>query len=420
MRWLFRGSLALALLGLALLGVWPHADSLRREWPQLHQAWRLLRSDADVQTTQAPAAEAAAKPSARQRSVRLPEATTPAAAPAISADHVDPLIAEARRRAEADPAAAMQWLQSEYSGPERLRGMLEVIALWAAKDSENALLWLESNAQGLTRLTTLQHGIQLWSQQDPSAAAAWVEGMANDGSKVSAATALATSWGQQAPQRAAEWIQQLPADRIRAQAATALIEAWSQSAPQQAATWALSEAERSDNTELLTHSIRQYTQIAPAEAAQFLRRLNQAEQAPAAIEAYLRTRAQSNPLETMAWQAKLGADDPLNQRQNTAIIMQEWSRSDSVAASVWLNAAAAGPQRDAAIVGFSDTMLDFEPEAAMAWSNTISDPAARVAELNRAIEHWARSQPLAARQWLNSAELAPALRTSLAKQIDAD
>ena len=91
----------------------------------------------------------------------------------------------------------MQWLQSEFTGPERLRGMLEVVAVWAADDSENALLWLESNAQGLARLETLNSGIELWSQQDPTAAATWVEGMANDGSKVTAATVLAATWAHQ-------------------------------------------------------------------------------------------------------------------------------------------------------------------------------------------------------------------------------
>ena len=67
----------------------------------------------------------------------------------------DSFILEARRRGREDPTAAMDWLQSQHSGSERLRGMLEVVALWAAEDSESALLWLESNAHGLARLDTL-------------------------------------------------------------------------------------------------------------------------------------------------------------------------------------------------------------------------------------------------------------------------
>jgi hypothetical protein len=424
MRWLFRSSLILAFLGLASLAVLPHAEALRREWQYLRQVWQLVRSDVPMPATE-PEQAAAPEPD-RNRSVLKPNATAPQAASATasidnadSADS-DPFLAEARRRAQDDPAEAMQWLQTEFSGPERLRGMLEVVALWAAKDSENALLWLESNAQGLARLETLHSGIEHWSQQDPSATATWVEGMANDGSKVSAAKALATSWAQQAPEQAAAWVNQLPAGSIREQAAAALIESWGRSAPEQAATWALSQAAFSDDTELLNLGIRQYTQSAPAEAAQFLRSVNEAYQAPAAIEAYVRTRAQSNPVEAMTWQASLGADDPINQPDNAEIIMQEWSRTDSVAASTWLNDTPAGPQRDAAIVGFTHTMLDFEPEAAVAWSNSMTDPEARVQQLNRAIQHWARSQPAEALEWVNSAGLEPGLRTDLASEIGAD
>ena len=47
----------------------------------------------------------------------------------------DPLIVEARRRAEEDPEAAMLWLQSQNPGADRLRAMLEVVAMWAADDS---------------------------------------------------------------------------------------------------------------------------------------------------------------------------------------------------------------------------------------------------------------------------------------------
>jgi hypothetical protein len=418
MRWLFRSLLILAFLGLATLAVLPHIETLRGEWQYLQATWQQVRNPEHLSASApAPAAPNPAEAPERDRSVLKPDAATSAAT--VSED-AEPFIAEARRRAQTDPAGAMQWLQSEFSGSQRLRGMLEVVALWAANDSENALLWLESNAQGLARLETLNSGIALWSQHNPSAAAAWIDGMANDGSKVSAAQALAANWAQQAPDQAADWVDQLPAGRVRDQAATALIESWGQRAPQAAATWALSQAEFNGSTELLKLSIRQYAQIAPADAADFLRSVNSADTAPSAIDSYIRTRAQSDPVDAMAWQGALSSDDPLNQPDNPTIIMQEWSRSDSVAASTWLNNTQAGPQRDAAIIGFSNTMLEFDPEAAAAWSNTMADPNARLEQLKRSIQQWAGTAPSAALEWLNSTELEPALRTALSTEIDAN
>ncbi len=171
---------------------------------------------------------------------------------------------------------------------------------------------------------------------------------------------------------------------------------------------------------MLNLSIQQYAQANPDEAEQFLRSVNQAYEAPEAIETYVRTRAQDNPTEAMDWLSALPATDPLNQPQSSEVIMQEWSRTDSVAASTWLNDAAAGPLRDAAIVGFTTTMLDFDPEAAAAWSTTSSEPEQRVAQLNRAILNWSHAQPHQELQWVKDAELAPDLRDALASQIGAD
>jgi hypothetical protein len=65
-------------------------------------------------------------------------------------------------------------------------------------------------------------------------------------------------------------------------------------------------------------------------------------------------------------------------------------------------------------------MLDFDPEAAAAWSNTISEPDQRVEQLNRSILSWSRAQPHQALQWVKDAELEPDLRHALANQIGAD
>lgn len=416
MRWILRSLLIIAFLGLAALAVLPHTDTLREEWNHLRQTWEIVRSAETVKPEQPKTAPD--KPD-RGRTVLKPE-DGPVLGTATERANKDPFLAEARRRAHEDPEAAMAWLQTQSLSQDTLRGMLEIVAVWAAEDSEGALLWLESNAQGLARLETLNSGIQLWSQQDPASAAAWIDGMANDGSKVTAAKALATNWAKHSPDDASKWVEQLPPGKLRNEAAAALVESWARVAPEAAAIWALTEAEYHGNQALLNLSIQQYTQINPTEAEQFLRSINEAYEKPVAIETYVHTRAQQNPAQAMHWQSNLPPSDPLYTASNAEIIMQEWSRTDSVAASTWLNDAAAGPQRDAAIIGFTNTMLDFEPEAASAWSNTISQPEQRVEQLNRVILDWSHTQPHQALKWVKEAELEPDLRHALASQIGAD
>ncbi|MEN8663294.1 MAG: hypothetical protein ABF330_12480 [Lentimonas sp.] len=413
MRWLFRIALTLVCVGLLALATIPYLPTLLDKTDSLLSDWRQVDNKDQVQASTETTAEPAEAAPPR-RAVVVPKNIP------TGEDSVDLFLQETRRRAEQDPESTLTWLQSQPNGPLRLRGMLEVVALWAAEDSENALLWLESNAQGIARLETLNSGVALWAQQDPQAAAAWIDGMANDGSKLAAAKALASNWINSSPDEAAEWVGSLPNGPLRDEAASALIDTWTINDPENAVIWALSEAEFNGNGELLNRSLQLYAQTAPEDAERFLRGLTEAYDAPDAIESYIRARSENDPADTMAWQSTLTAQDPLNQPQNTRIIMQEWSRTDSVAASSWLGSQTAGPERDAAILGFSDTMLTFEPEAATAWANYISAPEVRAQQLQQSIQSWAKHQPHEALQWVKAAELDPDLRASLAAEIGAD
>ncbi len=417
MRQFTRSFLMLALLGTTTLALLSYTGTIRREWNYLCQTWERVRERSTANQA-GMAIEPAPVPDLpqRNRTVRMPARQAVQTAPELASSD-DPFLVEARRRAADDPVAAMHWLQTEATSHNRLRGMLEVVALWAAKDSPAALLWLESNAQGLARVETLNTGMELWGQQDPVAAAAWIDGMVNDGSKVSAAKALVSSWAGQDPENASQWIGQLPLGRLRDEAARTLVDSWAKTEPEAAAIWALSEAEFNGNTDLLKLSIEQYTQTSPHEAEHFVRSMHEAYQAPAAIEAYVRSLARTDPIKAMDWQHALPAADPLRQTKHAEIIMQEWSHIDSVAASIWLHSAVPGTQRDAAIIGFTTTMLHFDPEAAVAWSNTISVPEQRIAQLNRAMQSWAYTHPDQALDWLQQTALEPDLRRALADQI---
>ena len=417
MRWIVRTLVSLVIIGLTILAVLPHAETIRQEWQHLCQTWELVRGAVPTVTTEAAEPELPDMSIARDRTVLKPRARTFETAPSANGD---PFLAEARRRASDDPEEAMHWLQVQSLSEDTLRGMLEIVAVWAAEDSESALLWLESNAQGLARHATIQSGIELWAQQAPNTAAAWIDGMANDGSKVTAAKTLATHWVAQSTAEASQWVEQLPNGSLRDETSAALVQSWMAIDPEAAAIWALTQAEFQGNKSLLNQSIKHYVQASPAGAEAFVRSLNDDNLAAETIETFVRTLAETDPTQAMDWQTSLSQSDQIYNPESPAIIMEEWSRTDSVAASTWLNDTPSGPQRDAAIVGFTNTMLNFDPEAAAAWSNTISAPEQRFEQLNRSILNWAQSQPNEALQWVQEADLEPDVRHALASQIDAD
>jgi len=411
----------LLLAGLAILPYWP---KIKEEATNFYTAWQQIRKQEDSNTDKAPAREAEDK-ATRTRILAPPKA--PAELPETAdrkatGETIDPFLREARKRAKEDPEAAMQWLREQSKGTQRLRGMLEVVALWAAKDSESALLWLESNAQGLARLETLNSGVELWAQRDPKAAAGWIDGMANDQSKISAAKSLASTWVRTNPEAASAWLDALSDGPVREEAAGALVLSWMETDPARAIVWAGQEARATGNRQLFSQAVGQYAQVAPQEAETFLRMnpIQDLQARDSYIEAFVEARAKSDPVETAEWLQSLPNGDPFYDPNHASRLMEVWAETDSVAASAWLSEQALGPERDAAIAGFSKSIRRFEPEAAAAWADSISDPEQRVRELTKSVQTWARSNPDEALNWLINAELEPALQEQLAREIGAE
>ena len=326
------------------------------------------------------------------------------------------LLEEARQRAEMDPADAMSWLQEQDPGAARLQAMLEVVALWASRDAESTLLWLESNARGIARRETLENGVTLWSESDPVAAAGWIEGMVNDGSKDIAAAALARTWGTQDALATAEWVDGITSGPTRTAAALALLESWITNNPVAATEWA-AEQTVSGSSQSLEFCIAKVAESDPGAAEALLRTYGPALPQAPLLEAYIQSRAQTDPALAAAWYTELNESDPLKTNESAKILLQEWALSDSVAASAWLSEQIPGSRRDAAITGFVQSIQEHAPDAATLWSNAISQPDQRIRHLAESLESWNTRDPAAAQAWLQETELEPALRSELSLLI---
>ena len=344
-----------------------------------------------------------------------PAKRSPVITPPLS--DAERLLREARERAAINPEEAMRWLQDKEASAIRLQAMLEVVATWATQDAEGTLLWLESNAQGLARIKTLQNGVTLWSEKDPIAAADWIGGMADDGSKTTAATALAANWGTSDPHGAAQWIFNMPQGPTREDASKALIDSWIITNPAEAAEWAALQSEQVGNDDALKHCIQEITKNDLDTAEKLLRLYQSAYPEALLLESYIQSRAKIDPNQTSQWLNELPEDDLLNTSRASKALLLEWTRSDSVAASTWLNKQPAGPRRDAAIEGFVESIQSYDADAATAWSNVISNPDQRIRSLALSIEYWSQNDPQAAAKWVQETNLSPELRNDLNRII---
>lgn len=402
----------------------PYWTAIQEEAKNFYATWQVIRSEG-TQDDEAQETDELAEATTRERSIATP--TPPEELPVLAKAEpgdktLDPFLAEARERAVEDPEAAMQWLQEQSTGAERLRGMLEVVALWAAEDSETALLWLESNAQGLARLETLNSGVELWAGRDPGAAANWIDGMANDASKISAAKSLASTWVRSHPAEASAWLEGLPNGPVREEATGALALSWMETDPESAVHWANQQFSQSRNFQMINQVVEKFTRVAPEKAEAFIRNNPMADTTlhESYITGYVKTRAAEDPAGTAEWFQNLPEGDPFQSATSATRLMQSWTETDSIAASAWLSELPLSPERDAAIIGFTEAIQQFEPEAAATWANTISDPTQRSEQLLVTIRKWARAQPKATLEWVINSDLAPAQKEQLASEIGFD
>jgi hypothetical protein len=241
--------------------------------------------------------------------------------------------------------------------------------------------------------------------------------MADDGSKTTAATALAANWGMSDPSSAAQWIFNMPLGPTRKNASKALLNSWISTNPVEAAEWAALESQQSGNGDALEHCIQEITKKDLGTAENLLRQYQSSYPETLLLEKYIQSRANIDPNQTSQWLDNLPEDDPLKTTMAAKVLLQEWTRSDSVAASAWLNEQPPGTRRDAAIEGFVESIQTYDSNAAATWSNAISDPTQRIRSLALSIEYWSQSDPQAAANWVEETSLSSELRNDLNRII---
>jgi hypothetical protein len=203
----------------------------------------------------------------------------------------------------------------------------------------------------------------------------------------------------------------------RKDASKALLNSWIETNPVEATEWAALESKQSGNGDALEHCIQEITKKDLGLAENLLRQHLSTDTESTLLETYIQSRASIAPKQTSQWLNDLPEDDPLKTTKAAKVLLQEWTHSDSVAASTWLNEQPPGTRRDAAIEGFVESIQAYDSNAAATWSNAISDPSQRIRSLALSIEHWSQSDPQAATNWVEATNLSPELRNDLTRII---
>lgn len=214
--------------------------------------------------------------------------------------------------------------------------------------------------------------VRLLADRDPQRALAFALAQKGDArSRINAADSALRRWSERDPSAAMEWLEAQPADTQKGllYGVFPVLESMDATALRKFAA-AGPEQLRADRFLVATRALANQD---PAAAAQM------AEDAPAEMSG-------------KAW----------------ASIAHSWADKDKVQAPEWLDTLPVGEGRNNAISGFTRQLVWEEPESAMIWAESISDPTLRAEVVEARIQVWISHDRAAASAWMEQSETLPA------------
>jgi hypothetical protein len=130
--------------------------------------------------------------------------------------------------AQANPQAALQWIEQFRGSPEYDAAALAVIMPASRSDPEAAARAAESLSREDYRRSAVMQVASSWAQRDAARAAAWASGVSDPTAQQSAVGVIASMWSQQDPAAARAWVLGLPAGHGRDGALLSLISSTAQ------------------------------------------------------------------------------------------------------------------------------------------------------------------------------------------------
>ncbi len=281
--------------------------------------------------------------------------------------------------AESDGPAAMQFAEEHTKslGMMSQIGKMSVAAAWAEKDPEAVWQWYKKQSDkdsggplggGSMVLMSLFSNL---AANDPDTAFNRLEEIDGPSRQMAMAGMFQSAmFDDEKRQQLLKKVDALPEEHERKQAKQMMLSQWVMLAPEEALTWVKTQPV-ADQHELRDTVGSMLMMSDPRKGASFL-------------------------LE--------GATDEEKSKRYSSIIGQ-WANLDTNAAGTWLREQPPGPHLDAAKQTFVQTAAQKDPESALAWAGTITNPETREASTQTAYTLWKKKDPAAAEQALNNSGL---------------
>ncbi len=310
---------------------------------------------------------------------------------------------------EKDGAAAADWVEANLKGMDKSDALFNIADGWAEKDPEAAALWFDANTNGTTREDAVWEILEAWGRKSPVKALAWADNL-DAFTRSGVMDALAEGWAAKDPAAAAAAGKDLLQYDFGDEFLMNVAGQWASSDPKSAAAWA--NTLDSPDLRAVTHMEvgTEWGMSDPRAATSWIQSLpNEEDRSYAALGTALGW-SEHDPGAALEWSVSAIDDEDTRQRV-VEDVMLNWSTNDPNSAAKWLNDQPKGERHDEVLSTFSTAIIDIDPESAVTWAATISDPAQKTEHLTMLLDEWVAMDGKFARDWIRNSNLDEGLKT---------
>jgi hypothetical protein len=345
----------------------------------------------------------------------------------------DAIVAIAGGWASNDVTAALAWVRQLPDGPAKKQAFSRLRYRWATQDlpdmmayaetlpagttkdelvqtaaqqlacqnPEEGLRWVRSQLTGSALNSTLQSMASQLTGENPAQAAAFVASMPAGAERDKLINRTASSLASRDPVAAIAWADKLPESRTLEQAWQAIAQHWAKDDFQAAADYVLKLPAGVRQSALVKQVATAWSQNDPQAALRWAQALPAGECQTLAVVAVVSSWSEEEPEAAAAWVLKC-PEDGLRGLSISGVVSC-WTRTDPAAACEWLKTLPEGKTRDQGVKAFM--LNSFNYPDAVAAVNLISDANQRNLCIENLARQWLRSDPEAARKWLDTLDL---------------
>lgn len=322
-----------------------------------------------------------------------PSASVPITSPSVPAANISTPVGWEDR-----------WQQTtrQTGSPARARQLATLLEELARTDPKRALelAAMERNWELHSKLRDA--ALRGWGATAPDSAADWAMALPLPGERMRCVEAVLTGAAERPDDAVRVGLRLCAADRNTAGPyGHALVNALigKQGAFEAATRFAQSAGMVDMQAVLLESAYRQWADHQPQQALQDLAQIADPKIRHAAYEGVLSGWASSNPAQLAHYAQALPAGEDRSRTFGAALF--HWVEKDPVGATEWIGRYDPSPDLDpgVAAVATLPTLVSGQPQLAMDWAGSITDPSLRAMTKKNVFGDWARNDPAAARKF---------------------